>query len=345
MPEAYEYVARATQRILDVLDEHYAVVHPELEARIAEGYHRDSDLNIDPHHVTTALRDLYKAGAIVTDRGVTRGGREIATITKAYVGRQKTKTAKAVGRKRLLLARYQGWSQGTVKDPHGLVGPAGEAAVRGAILKAAALQPHHPDAGEVSQLLGVRLPGPLDSAGYRVPIVNGHPQPPVTVLFEVKNIRSWIYPGSSELYQLLRKGVMLQTANPGTPIVPILVCRRAHPTSFWMAHQMGFVLIELEAQYAGNVPASALDEVRNELWFTDLRPGTGPSLRVAERLTSSKLPQLMPQIAAKWQDSALDDVTADLVTKIARTTRAITRFRLVDELRIQAAERGLRGGW
>ena len=35
-----------------------------------------------------------------------------------------------------------------------------------------------------------------------VPLVGDLPQPPVTVLIEVKNIREWIYPSNAELYQL-----------------------------------------------------------------------------------------------------------------------------------------------
>ncbi len=71
--------------------------------------------------------------------------------------------------------------------------------MRSAILASGAMQPAVPDAGEVSRLFGVRLPGPVDSAGYLVGVdPSGVPQPPVTVLVEVKNIRSWVYPGSND---------------------------------------------------------------------------------------------------------------------------------------------------
>jgi hypothetical protein len=52
------------------------------------------------------------------------------------------------------------------------------------------MQPVHPDAGPVAELLNVTLPGPLDSAGCTVPLVKGIPGPPVTVLVEVKNLRT-----------------------------------------------------------------------------------------------------------------------------------------------------------
>lgn len=346
VPEASDYVARARTRILDLLDEHLAVVHPELEARIAEGYFRKSPQNIDPHHVTTALRELFDAGQIMAQSERTRGGREVVTMTLSDVGRRKTATAKAISRKRLLMARYQGWSQGTKRDPHGVIGPAGEAAVRGAIVASGALQPAAPGAGEVARLLGVTLPGPLDSAGYMVPLLDGQPQPAITLLFEVKNLRSWIYPGSAELYQLLRKGVLLQTANPTARLAPVLVCRRAHPTLFWMAKQLGFLVFDLEHQFCGDVSPEALNEVRNELFFADLRAGTGPSLRVQDRLTSPGVVKAIPGTAAAWNSTALHPPSADLITTIARTKSAPPRFNLVDALRSHSErELGHEGGW
>lgn len=139
----------------------------------------------------------------------TRSPRSNPTSTRLRT----TKTARATGRKRLLLTRYNSWAHGTKRHPHGFIGPAGEQALRSAIWASAALQPAAPDAGEVKKLLGVALPGPLDSAGFLVPLDrNGIPQTPVTILFEVKNIRSWIYPTAEELYQLLYKAVVLQTA-------------------------------------------------------------------------------------------------------------------------------------
>jgi hypothetical protein len=63
-------------------------------------------------------------------------------------------------------------------------------------------------------------------------------------------------------------------------------------------------VIELEAQFAGDVPADSLDEVRTELAFSDLRIGTGPSIRVAERLRSEALLAKTPEIADTWATTA-----------------------------------------
>lgn len=339
-------VRRASgNRIVELLDEHHAVVNAELQARIAEAGYRNSGLNIDPHHVTTALRRLYADETIVNESAETRGGREITTIRLARVRRRETKIAIATRRKRVLMARYQGWSQGTKRHPHGLIGPAGEAAVRAAILQSGAMQPAADGAGPVSSLLDTILSGPVDSAGFMVPIQNGIPQSPVTVVVEVKNLRSWIYPSSLELYQLLSKSSALQRAHPEQPIVGLLVCRRAHPTTYWMAKQLGFALIEMDTQFAGPADPADLDEVRNELYFTDIRPGSGPSLRVRDRLAKSELPRVISVIADNWRETALNDAMATAILGASRRSKSVTRLRYVDQIRALAVAEGQRGGW
>lgn len=174
------YVQRAEARIVEILNEQHAVVHPELEARIAEAGYRDSGLNIDTHHVTTALNNLYDDDYILSESSRTRGGRVVKTIRFTDTRRRATKVTIATRRKRLLLARYQGWSQGTKRHPHGTIGPAGETAVRTAIMDSGALQPANPGAAEVNELLGTKINGALDSAGFMVPLTSGVPGPAVT---------------------------------------------------------------------------------------------------------------------------------------------------------------------
>lgn len=345
MPAVDQYVQRARARLLEVLAEEHAVVHPELESRVSEAGYQQSDLNVDPHHVTTALRSLIVEQVVRPEKGVTRGGRSVETFRLEDGGRNETKIAAAIGRKRLLLARYQGWSQGSKRNPRGLVGPAGERATRRAIVESSALQPIVPGAGEVASVLGTTLPGPADSGGYFVPVISEIPQPPITMLFEVKNIRSWIYPSSSEVFQLLDKVVLLQRMHPDVPIVGTLVCRKAHNTLFWMAKQLGFLVIELGAQFAGEVSGPELDEVRNELHFTDLRVGSGPSLRVRDRLRSDGLQSFIPTIADSLRATALDDRQAQLVSGARKAGNSTKRLRIVDALRLEAKRVGHRGGW
>jgi hypothetical protein len=341
MADAEEYVARARAAILAIIATEYAVVHPELEARISEAGNRDSDDNIDPHHVTTALRELRDAGEIRWDDAVTKGGTTITTIQPADTRLRATRIEAAARRKRALLARYNGWSQGTKRHPHGLIGPAGESAVRSAIWESGALQPAEPGAGEVRELLGVRLPGALDSAGYLVPLDRHKiPQPPVTVLFEVKNLRSWVYPSAPELYQLLTKAALVQTAHPDQRIVPVFVCRKAHKTTFWMAQQLGFMAIDMGIQYAGDVDEEDLYEVRSELHFQDLARGSGPSLRVRDRLKDT-LPAIAQKVAGQWAETCANEE----LTQTLRALRTGKANDLLAHLRAINNAMGRRGGW
>jgi hypothetical protein len=233
-PTGEDRLEVAKRLLLGLLDEHLALVKPEAIARLAEGYHRGDTRNIDPHVTGRALADLDASHRIIIEfPQPTRGGSSVSTIQPASQRKRTTAIASAAGRKRLLYARYLGWASGTKRSPHGLIGPAGEQAVRRAIIDSTALQPAAPGAGPVSEILNVRLNGAADSGGFMNPLVAGIPQPPVTVLIEVKSIREWIYPDSSELFQVLHKCLLLKRAHPDVPVVPILVCRRAHKTAFF----------------------------------------------------------------------------------------------------------------
>jgi len=341
--EEHEYVERAKKRILEVLDTEKAVVVLELEARLSEAGYADSGLNINPHHVTSALRDLTRAGDVLRASGPTRGGAEIDTIQPANQRGRTTAIAQAAARKRLLYARYRGWAQSSVRNPSGLVGPAGEEAVRAALRASGALQPAHPEFGPVSSLLGITLTGPVDSAGFLVPFSQYLPGQPVTVLVEVKNLRGWIYPNSAELYQLLSKATALQQAHPDQPIMPVLVCRKAHETTYWMAHQLGFVVIAMDTQFVGTVDEDALNQVRTELHFQDLRHGHGPSLRVRDRFRDT-LPGICTRVASQWCETALHPDLSSWISYLKEARRHERNMAMV-ELRAAATAAGHRGGW
>lgn len=172
---------------------------------------------------------------------------------------------------------------------------------------------------------------------------NGLPLPPVTVLVEVKSIRSWVYPAATELYQLLHKAVTLLTARPTASLVPVFVCRRAHPTTFWMAKQFGFIVIDMNRQFAGDVNEAELLEVRNELHFNNLYAGHGPSIRVRDRFTRA-IPRNAAATAQQWLQSVFDPTIADLIGQL-RYARTAERDALVIELRAANLALGRRGGW
>lgn len=342
-----DYVAMACEAIVEHLEEHHSCTHPELESRLAERYNARDTRNIDPHHFTTALKALTKSGVVASQRKVTRGAGSAPIETFHLRGAQRsaTKIDRAAARKRLLSARYRGWAQGSVRHPQGLIGPAGEAAVRAGLRDT--MQPMSPGFGEVGSLLGFKLSGSIDTGGYLVTVDHaGLPMKPLAVPVEVKNIRSWIYPSAPEVYQLLTKCVDAQrNGGAEAALLPTLVCRRAHPTLFWMAGELGFVVIDARLQWAGDVDEVALLEVRNELHFVDLRAGNAPSVRVHDRFSTSGLRKNAHRLAALWAATSADDPTVDLLRRMKRASKANERLRLLQALRQRSRARGLRGGW
>ncbi|MGI8308961.1 hypothetical protein [Saccharopolyspora hattusasensis] len=145
----------------------------------------------------------------------------------------------------------------------------------------------------------------------------------------MKNIRSQIYPSSQELYQLLNKARILQEAHPDQPIAPVFVCRKTHRTSFWMAQQLGFLIIERGAQFAGTVEdEETLHKVRIELHFQDLLPGNGPSLRVRDRFRDT-LPKYAATYAAKWQKTVANLDLADCIRQLKSAKNYAERSQLM----------------
>jgi hypothetical protein len=344
-----QYEARAVDRIREILAVEHAVVRREVESRITEGHWQGSGENIDAHHVTNAIRRLVdELGELEWVHRSTRGKHVVATLEPVDRAGRSDRIDRAAARKRLLWGRYLGWATGTERYPHGLVGPAGEAATRGGILASGAVLPIAAGAGAVSRVLGVDLTGPLDSAGHTVPISDrGVPGTAVTLLFEVKNVRQWLYPTAPEPFQLLGKAVMVQQTNPDAAVLPVLVCRRAHPQLFWMAKQLGFMVINMDVQFIGSrIDEAGYIEVRNELHFHDLKLGDGPSLRVRDRLAGT-IRTHCTEFATRWHATAHDPQISATLAQLAKTKSSDQRTRrgLVDGIKEVVVQHGWGEGW
>lgn len=316
MASPADYQARAVDRVREILATELAVVRREIESRISEGYWQSSGQNIDPHHVTNAVRFLVEErGELEWVKTPTKGGAQIATLQPVNRTGRATKIDQAAARKRLLYGRYMGWASGTKRYPQGFIGPAGEAATRAGIKDSDVVIPT-----SASHPLNVPVPGPLDSAGFILPLdVNGVPGTPVTLLFEVKNLRQWLYPGAAEIYQLLAKAVVVQRARPDAAVVPVLVCRRAHVSLFWMASQLGFMVIPMDCQFIGlHVEESKYLEVHNELHFNDLKLGNGPSLRVRDRL-KGPIHAKCTEYAQTWNRTTSDPQISAALLQLSKT--------------------------
>ena len=84
-------------------------------------------------------------------------------------------------------------------------------------------------------------------------------------------------------------------------MVPVFIARRTHLTLYRMAKQLGFLIIEMDRQFIGEVEEAEMLEVRNGLHLYDLTVGSGPSLRVRDRLRgaiSKQVPIAAPRLEA-----------------------------------------------
>lgn len=278
---------------------------PEIEAKLAEPPARDRR-PVHPHLLTSAKQGLVRRGAIIeTAPTPTRGGHAIVTYQRVPMRDSRAIDA-AAARKRLLHARYLGWATATKRHPRGLIGPAGERALHASLVapEVAGLYGVISGAGsEVTHLYGEPVPGgPLDGAAVHLGSRGGVLVGAVTLLFEVKNIRHWIYPSSHEVYQLLHKAAVLQVEHRTERILPVLVCRRRHYWTRQMAIDLGFFVIEVHEQRVqpvAELDLEAFHEVREELGFSTLSMEVGPLPRLVQSLRDA-VPPYAVATAARW---------------------------------------------
>ena len=110
-----------------------------------------------------------------------------------------------------------------------------------------------------------------------------------------------------------------------------------------MAQQLGFMAISMDIQYAGDVPEEEVYEVRSELHFQDLASGSGPSLRVRDRLKNT-FPNSAHKIAAQWAATCANEAIGETLRQL-RTARRSKHDDLIADLRHLNTEMGRRGGW
>lgn len=301
------WTAIGEEAIRELLAEQGAAIRGEIESRL--GDRGPAPRPVHPHIVTNALRGLVARGEAVRSGPVrTRGRRQISVYHAPIVeGVNKGLIEDAAARKRLLQARFLSWAVASKRYPSGLIGPAGNLALHAALTspdltgKFALLRN---DGRDVGHVLGLPVPGgPLDSAAYVVGIQGGVPTAPVLALFEVKNIRHWIYPSSVELYQLLYKAAAIQQANPAHAIAPVLICRRRHFWARQMAVDLGFFVIELHDQFllpSVSVTDESLEEVRTGLGYSTLVRLEGAPPRLIQSLGDAFLPHAL-STAERWR--------------------------------------------
>lgn len=338
-PEEYDDLALHALR--ELLRREHAIVGIEAEARISDFQSPDAPMHLDPHHITNARKMLIAAGELEVTRVQTRGGQVIDTLS--LYESPSTAVERAAARKRLLQGRFLGWATGTRRYPNGLIGPAGERVLQSSLLAAApaGYRPLPGDKTGIPRVLGDLVPtGPLDGAAILTRLDHRDiPMQPLLVAAEAKNVRSWLYPNSDEIYQLLEKAALIQRAHPQIPVFPVLLCRRAHFTLHRMAKHLGFAVIQSRTQYLLNsdeITPEALAEVRDELGYLDLQKQETDH-RVADRFANI-FPQIVDRSIERWHRTAHSSVF-DLF-KVLRRSNISPQERggYMDDLRIRAAE-------
>jgi hypothetical protein len=193
------------------------------------------------------------------------------------------------------------------------------------------------EGGQVALLFGQPVPGgPLDDAAFLTALDENQVPRSVTILIEVKNIRHWIYPSSSELYQLLDKAAQLQASRPTQLLMPLLICRRVHYLTFLMAQHLGFRFAYTRTQAI--LPHSSLDarklrEVCDELDYKIVAT-TEPHPFLVDAYKTT-IPPAAVGSAQKWAKVA--PIVARLAPILRKDDLTIAeRRRLVGELAVEA---------
>ena len=289
--------------VIDLIETELAVPHAELEARLWERVWEEPGsgrrASFFPHILSEAVRDLTADEQIQTWEHSTKGGVTTELIIPGNVDGRWTYIERAVRRKAMLYARFMRWSKTEF-------GPAGEAVVRASLTDAMhrGYLPITPGFDEVATLGTARVRGPLDSGAWmlvndpvaKLPV-------PHAILFEIKNRRLTLYPRHAEVHQLLYKAAHFQQELPGQPIVPVLICRRAHKWLFWMAKDLGFIVHDTRKQYLtlpDKTDPRLLEEVRAGLALDDLQLVSSASQPRIHNLFLEVLPAQARAVAERW---------------------------------------------
>lgn len=302
-----DWTLLAKHVVLDLINDELALPHAELEARLYEqGIHvpgAQRPVTFYPHVITAAVGELRELGTIIDQDHATKGNAKVTLFVPADQTNRTTAIERAVRRKGMLYARFLRLAK--------TAGPAGEQTVRTSLTRAGRhLVPvvDRPPFGPVRTLLNVGLYGELDSAFWLHTIdpVRQVPRMPLTVPLEVKNRRLVLYPIHKEVHQLLSKAAVIQLEQPDQPILPILVCRRAHPWLFWMAKDLGFLVHTTGRQFitppkAKDMSPKHIEEVRDVLRLRDLTLVTDDETPTIRAFFERTIGKEGPDAASRWQ--------------------------------------------
>jgi hypothetical protein len=315
------HVVAAIEALREFMNVNLVASKVELEAKLIESHLGNPPF--EPHHLHDARQYLLRQSEIEQSAEPTRGGsRPPLFVTTDTEGRTR-RIADAAARKRLLMSRYYSYVQGTPGDPgSSLSGPAGEAAFDAGLRAAgvgARIATESNSRVELRRVFGADIIGGAMDNGFVLTRLDPRTLAPlepynVTVLVEVKNIREWVYPRTQELYQVLSKSAAVKLAHPEQPILPLLVCRRAHVTTRFMAKQLGFFVIETRQQYLPidtRISPVGLAEIRQELGLADIVQGTDNTRNIQRRLVTLQRYHDVQLATEEWAEHTSDPTTIE----------------------------------
>jgi hypothetical protein len=362
LPRAEDiWAERAVELLPAFVAERNAVVWPEAVAHLGEGdwisasYPTAGYRSLQPHILAQARTQLLEEGVLVADPAVLNGREVIAYLDGAGLAARRTiairKTARA---KRRLYRTYLSWT--TTAD---LCGHVAEQVVDATLRELAGTYVWLPPdyvRGQVRRLLGRDVQGgPLDIAGF-IPHNASNPTLGMTAFAaEVKNIRGWLYPWSHEVWDLLAK------LGDFPEVVPILIARRLHPTTFRMLKDVGAIGFDARQQWfaesggGASIDPDTFQRVRTTFGFFDAvlldsHPQPLPRLRSFFTSTLVREPEgvgqpLITAQADRWQHVA--PIAADFTDLRAERMDGDTRRELLSDFAARVANAGLldTGGW
>jgi hypothetical protein len=340
-----------------------AVIWAEVEARLGETdwLHDVLDPTIPPGygvnpHILHRARGLLQATERLVEERVILSGRPVTAWLDAVglAARSSTRVRRTAAAKRRLYRTFLSWT--------GNPSLCGNVAERVVLTSLEALAgrcvwlPPALIAGQVRYLQGQPLPhgGPLDAAGHWARDPTRPTDGFVPFAVEVKNVRSWIYPWSHETWDLLGK------VGAFPDVVPILIARRIHATTFRFFKDVGALGCATHRQWfasrgtvRANIDPDEFTRIRATFAFHDAVLLDDPQAtsdhvitffsRTLGRTSASSEQSLMDTQAEKWRVAA----------PIAEAYRDLSREDLADredlwlEFAQEIADAGLYtvGGW
>jgi hypothetical protein len=104
---------------------------------------------------------------------------------------------------------------------------------------------------------------------------------------EAKNIREWLYPDRREIFDLLSKCIALD-------VVPVLIARRIHFSSFVVLHACGVIMHQTFNQLFPLTDTELANSAKHKdnLGYHDIRVGNSPDVRLSTFITENLLAAL-----------------------------------------------------